>query len=118
MKIPHTRASRMLVLLAVALALPAAEARSAGYEKATTWSGRYVGIGGAAASIASGSEAIYFNPAGLAGTERAEASLNLSPHVCPARGQDAKLLAECAVLGGRQPEMAPVTGTTAAILRW
>jgi len=114
MKIPHTRASRMLVLLAVALALPAAEAWSAGYEKATTWSGRYVGIGGAAASIASGSEAIYFNPAGLAGTERAEASLNLSPTFAQLEGKMPSYSpnAQFSVEGNRK--MAPVAGTTAA----
>lgn len=65
----------------VGAALLATGAQAAGYEKVVTWSGKYVGIGGAAASSVQGSESLYFNPAGLAsGSDKKwDASLNFSP---------------------------------------
>ncbi|MCM2322783.1 MAG: outer membrane protein transport protein [Oligoflexia bacterium] len=54
-------------------------ARAAGFEKVTTWSGKHAGVAGAAVSTVKGAEAVYFNPAGLAGAMSSEASLNFSP---------------------------------------
>lgn len=114
MKHPHTRSSRALLMLALALALPAVGAWGAGFEKATSWSGRYVGVGGAAVSTATGSEAVYFNPAGLVGPERTEVSLNLSPTFTQLDGKMPSFSpnAQLSVEGDRK--MAPVLGTTAA----
>lgn len=65
----------------VGAALLATGAQAAGYEKVVTWSGKYVGIGGAATSSVQGSESLYFNPAGLTsdGEKKWDASLNFSP---------------------------------------
>jgi hypothetical protein len=55
-------------------------ASAGGFEKATTWSGHYNGMGGAAVSQVSGAEALYFNPAGLAAGEgQGDVSINFSP---------------------------------------
>ncbi len=52
---------------------------AAGFEKSVLWSGKYAGQGNAAVSSASGAEALYFNPAGLAGAAGTQLSLNVSP---------------------------------------
>lgn len=69
----------IVVVLAVFICC-ASNAVAAGFEKNIMWSGRHAGVGGAAVSFAQGSEALYFNPAGLA-TDRAggDISLNVSP---------------------------------------
>ncbi|MGE3974158.1 MAG: OmpP1/FadL family transporter, partial [Bdellovibrionales bacterium] len=68
-----------LVTIAMGLAIHFT-ANAAGLEKSTLWSGHYMGIGGAAASSVAGSEALYFNPAGLGnGSSSKDLSLNLSP---------------------------------------
>ncbi|MCM2276911.1 MAG: outer membrane protein transport protein [Oligoflexia bacterium] len=54
-------------------------AHAAGFEKVTTWSGRYAAVAGAAVSHVEGAESLYFNPAGLAGANSSEVSLNFSP---------------------------------------
>ena len=51
---------------------------AAGLEKTVTWSGRYAGIAGAAVSSVVGGESLYFNPAGLAGTQGTEVSGNFT----------------------------------------
>lgn len=53
----------------------------AGYEKSMSWSGKSVGQAGAVVGSVNGSEALYFNPAGLANIpgKKAEASFNFSP---------------------------------------
>lgn len=60
--------------------LGATSALAGGFEKATTWSGRYTGVGSAAVGHVTGSESLYFNPAGLAGSStNGDVSLNFSP---------------------------------------
>jgi long-subunit fatty acid transport protein len=67
-----------LALVAVAALIVSREAHSAGFEKAVMWSGRYVGTADAAAvGGVTGSQSLYFNPAGLAGP--GDVSLNYSP---------------------------------------
>lgn len=68
-----------VALLALGLLLPAVSARGAGFEKAVNWSGVYAGVGGAGLASATGSEALYFNPAGLVGPDDTEIALNISP---------------------------------------
>lgn len=51
--------------LAVAGFLAGSVALAAGFEKNIMWSGRHGGVGGTAVSFVEGSEALYFNPAGL-----------------------------------------------------
>lgn len=53
--------------------------QGAGYEKVVTWSGKYSAIGGASSSTAQGSDALYFNPAGLGGSEGWDVNVNFSP---------------------------------------
>jgi len=68
------------LVAAIAIASLQIEAQAAGFEKNVVWSGKYVGLGGAASSSVSGSEALYFNPAGLAAFQNnGDISLNLSP---------------------------------------
>lgn len=99
--------------VAVMLLFPGAGARGAGFEKATTWSGRYAGMASAALATVAGPESLYFNPAGLAGRQGAELSLNLSPTV-------AQLDGGLPGAPGRQiwangdPKTAPVASTLAA----
>jgi long-chain fatty acid transport protein len=54
-------------------------ALAAGFEKSILWSGKYAGQGGAAVSTSSGAEALFFNPANLAGSTGSEVSVNVSP---------------------------------------
>lgn len=51
----------------------------AGFEKAVMWSGKWSGVAAAAASGVNGPESLFFNPAGLAGREGFQASVNFSP---------------------------------------
>ena len=66
------------ILLLTAI-LATSQAFAAGYEKATIWSGKQTGKGSAAVADTVGSEALFFNPAGLAGMEGGQVSLNVSP---------------------------------------
>lgn len=76
------------VILAAVAALVGTNAYAGGFEKNVTWSGKYVGIGGAAVSRVEGSESIYFNPAGLASKrgEHGDVSLNFSPTFAKYKG--------------------------------
>ncbi len=67
------------ISMAALAALGAGSVSAGGFEKATIWSGHYSGIGGAATSHVSGGESLFFNPAGLAGGEGGDVSLNFSP---------------------------------------
>src|SRR5436305_1800620 len=61
---------------------------AAGFEKGIMWSGKYSGIGNAAASSVHGAESLYFNPAGLpSGSGMAEVSGNFSPTLPKFTGQ-------------------------------
>ena len=62
-------------------ALSAVCAHSAGFEKATVWSGQNAALGAAVVSSVGGGEALFFNPAGLArpGVSNGDIQLNYSP---------------------------------------
>jgi long-chain fatty acid transport protein len=49
---------------------------AAGFEKSILWSAHWGALGGAAASSVEGAEALYFNPAGLAGVEGVRVNIN------------------------------------------
>ena len=56
------------------------QARAAGYEKSIMWGARSAGIGGIATPYIQGSEALYFNPAGLVSDKVGQdVSFNISP---------------------------------------
>lgn len=56
------------------------QAQAAGYEKSIMWGGRSAGVAGIATPYMTGSQALYFNPAGLVGnTVGQDISLNVSP---------------------------------------
>lgn len=74
-----TRHSRLALVLVGAL-LGSSQAFAAGFEKAQSWGAKEVSMGGAVVGSASGADALYFNPAGLAESSRAgELSVNFSP---------------------------------------
>jgi long-subunit fatty acid transport protein len=52
---------------------------AAGFEKSVFWSGHYSALAGAAQSSVTGPEALYWNPAGLAGSEGLQISGDFSP---------------------------------------
>jgi long-chain fatty acid transport protein len=61
-------------------ALISSSAFGAGFEKNVLWSGKWVGVGGAAVSAVQGAESLFFNPAGLAMNHPGfEVSGNFSP---------------------------------------
>lgn len=61
-------------------ALISSSAFGAGFEKNVMWSGKWVGVGGAAVSAVQGAESLFFNPGGLAmGHQGFEISGNFSP---------------------------------------
>jgi long-chain fatty acid transport protein len=61
-------------------ALVSSSALGAGFEKNVMWSGKWVGVGGAAVSAVQGAESLFFNPAGLSmGHQGLEVSGNFSP---------------------------------------
>lgn len=60
--------------------LASSSAFGAGFEKNVMWSGKWVGVGGAAVSAVQGAESLFFNPAGLAMNHQGfEVSGNFSP---------------------------------------
>ena len=71
--------TRRALLTTMALLVSFAS-HAAGFEKNVLWSGKYQGYGGAAASTVNDSEALFFNPAGLAAVEgQGDVRLNFSP---------------------------------------
>ncbi len=75
------RKSQSLASLAAALTFVLSgtvTAYGAGFEKSTSWSGHWMGVAGAAGAAVSGSESLFFNPAGLAG-KQSDVTLNISP---------------------------------------
>jgi long-subunit fatty acid transport protein len=58
-----------------------AQAGASGYEKSIMWGGRSAGLAGIATPYVKGSQALYFNPAGIAAekTGTQDLSLNVSP---------------------------------------
>ncbi len=75
--------SRLSILALAALvggALVTSQANAAGFEKSNMWGARETGSAGIAAPYTSGSNAIYFNPAGLVtDKDGSTASANVSP---------------------------------------
>ncbi len=76
-----------VALVAATVAFSGDFARAAGFEKNIIWSGRYGGQGGAALSTVEGSEALYWNPAGLVSNRVGhDVSLNVSPTLANYQG--------------------------------
>lgn len=71
--------TKNIYALAVLTMMAAIQAQAAGFEKSVFWSGKQAGYAGAGLSVVTGSESIYFNPAGLAGDGQGDLSLNFSP---------------------------------------
>lgn len=66
--------------LALVNATAAQQAFAAGFERSIMWGARSAGVAGIATPYITGSQAIYFNPAGLVGSEVGQdVSLNFSP---------------------------------------
>jgi long-subunit fatty acid transport protein len=82
-------------------------AYGAGFENPALWSGQNAGQANAVVSSVSGSQSIYFNPAGLAGQTGSEVSVNFSP---------TELWFSGPLIGGNslrsKDEFAPVFGVT------
>jgi long-subunit fatty acid transport protein len=71
----------------LASALVGSLANAAGYEKSIMWGGKSAGLTGIATPYTSGGEAVYFNPAGLAGDKvGSDASFYISPSWNSERG--------------------------------
>lgn len=70
---------RGLILLAGGVS--AVGAYASGYEKSIMWGGRTSGVAGIATPYIQGSQALYFNPAGLGGAKASDqdVTLNISP---------------------------------------
>jgi long-subunit fatty acid transport protein len=72
-------ATRITLCVAGMAVLASSPAFPAGFEKSIMWSGRWAPLGNAAASGATGAEALFFNPAGLAAGKGIEVTGNFSP---------------------------------------
>jgi hypothetical protein len=83
----------------------------AGYEKTIMWSGKEAGVAGAGVSTVHDSEALYFNPAGLADVDHLDVSVNFSPTLDQSRGPS--LAGTGSILTGNT-EFLPIFGFTAA----
>jgi long-chain fatty acid transport protein len=69
----------MMGIVGISLLAATQVVLGAGYERSVIWSGKQDGVAGAGASTVHNSEAIYFNPAGLADVKGLEVSGNFSP---------------------------------------
>lgn len=78
--------SRSSLLAGVLAVFATQNALGAGFEKSVIWSGKHVGRGGAAASSVTGSQSLYYNPAGLASPETFDANLSYSPIWAQSKG--------------------------------
>ena len=98
-------------IVLVVLALLGARAEAAGFEKNVLWSGKHVGIGGAAASSVAGSEALLYNPAGLAQAPgMGDVAVNFSPTFGHFKGP----IAVATTLEESDESFSPVGGLTAS----
>ncbi len=71
---------RLLVLSAGFAIMASSQVFAAGYEKSIPWGGRSAGMGGIATPYISGSQALFFNPAGLVSENVGQdISFNISP---------------------------------------
>lgn len=77
----NSRKFKFWLAAATALNLgTAGQAMAAGYEKSIPWGGRSAGVAGIATPYIQGSQALFFNPAGLVSDSvQQDVSLNLSP---------------------------------------
>lgn len=72
--------AKNLFIATVVVALVAPSAFGSGFEKSIPWGGQTSGLAGIGTPWISGSEALFFNPAGLVGdTKSKDVSFNLSP---------------------------------------
>lgn len=71
----------MKSLIVIAVMLSTVNAYSGGYEKAIMWSGKWAALGGSASAAVDGSDAIFFNPAGLVDGNDREITVSLSPTI-------------------------------------
>ena len=74
-----SRISNLALLAALGGALVSTQANAAGFEKSNMWGGEEVGRAGIAAPMTKGSNALYFNPAGLVTKPGSSVSVNVSP---------------------------------------
>ncbi len=75
-----SRLSNLALAALVGGALVTSQANAAGFEKSNMWGARETGSAGIAAPYTSGSNALYFNPAGLVtAKDGSSASVNVSP---------------------------------------
>lgn len=77
---------RFGILVSAAALATAQLAMGAGYERTVTWSGKQTGVAGSGAATVHDSEAIFFNPAGLANIDTLEVSGNFSPTWVQSKG--------------------------------
>src|ERR1700734_4021960 len=70
---------RIVCVASVLTTFLSSQSFAAGFEKSVFWSGHYAAIAGAAQSSVTGPEALYWNPAGLAGSEGLQVSGDFSP---------------------------------------
>jgi len=68
------------------VALSSSQVFAAGFEKALFWDAHYSGIAGAAQSSVTGPQALYWNPAGLGGTEGIQVNGDFSPTLAKFNG--------------------------------
>ncbi len=74
------RNSKLATLTIAGAALISSQAWAAGFEKSNMWGGEETGRAGIAAATSKGSNALYFNPAGLVTAKRGNSlSVNVSP---------------------------------------
>lgn len=66
-------------LISLIALLFASNTFAAGYEKGIVWGAKWVALGGAAVSSSQGAESLFFNPAGLSSSSKADISVNFSP---------------------------------------
>jgi long-subunit fatty acid transport protein len=71
--------NKVKIVLGVIALASSCMAFGAGFEKSVFWSGHYAAIAGAAQSSVTGPESLYWNPAGLAGSEGLQVSGDFSP---------------------------------------
>jgi long-subunit fatty acid transport protein len=72
---------KLMALAAVSVPFVAGQAFAAGYEKSIMWGGRTAGVAGISTPYIMGSQALYFNPAGLVSDNVGQdVSFNISPN--------------------------------------
>jgi long-subunit fatty acid transport protein len=79
--------SRIICTASVLAVFVTSQAFAAGFEKSVFWSGHYSAIAGAAQSSVTGPEALYWNPAGLAGSDGLQVSGDFSPTLSKFNGE-------------------------------